>query len=234
MRAAAIWGALGFLVVGSATGCRPAGFRHRVKSGENLYRIGQAYGVEYRELARMNGIDDPHRIEVGQRLIVPNATRELPVELITPSRARADAPAPAELPADRSPFVWPVEGQVMDAFGPRGETHHDGIDIAAPVGTPIRAARGGRVLYSNSLVRYGNVLIVDHGEGYVTVYAHNRTNGVTTGTVVRQGDAIGEVGESGDASGPSLHFEVRKDNVARNPLYFLPVRRYAVEGGARR
>jgi murein DD-endopeptidase MepM/ murein hydrolase activator NlpD len=221
------------LVGGCLVGCRPAGFRHRVKSGENLYRIGQAYGVDYRELARANGIDDPHRIEIGQRLIVPNATRELPVTIITPARARADAPAAAELPADRSPFVWPIEGRVVDAFGPRGETHHDGIDIAAAIGTPIRAARGGRVLYSDQLVRYGNVLIVDHGDGYVTVYAHNRLNAVGSDAIVRQGDVIGEVGDTGDASAPSLHFEVRKDNVARNPLHFLPPRRYAAHGGSR-
>jgi murein DD-endopeptidase MepM/ murein hydrolase activator NlpD len=223
-----VWGIV------TTTGCHPPGFRHRVKSGENLYRIGQAYGVDYRELARVNGITDPHRIEIGQRLVVPNATRELPVEMITPARARADEPAPAELPADRSPFIWPVEGRVTDAFGPRGETHHDGIDVAAPIGTPIRAARGGKVLYSDDLVRYGNVLIIDHGEGYATVYAHNRVNTVTTGAVVRQGDVVGEVGDSGDASIPSLHFEVRKENVARNPLYFLPARRRAARGGAGR
>ena len=222
------------LIAGPIVGCRPAGFRHRVKSGENLYRIGQAYGVDYRDLARVNAIGDPNRIEIGQRLIVPNATRELPVEVITPTRARGVAPAPSVLPADRSPFVWPVVGRVMDTFGPRGETHHDGIDVAAPIGAPVRAARGGRVLYSDDLVRYGNVLIVDHGEGYVTVYAHNRANGVATGAIVRQGDVIAEVGDSGDASAPSLHFEVRKDNIARNPLHFLPPRRYAVQGGATR
>ena len=217
--------ALVLLVVALAgVGCAPAPFRHRVKPGENLYRIGKAYGVDYRDLARANGIDNADRIEVGQQLVVPNANRELPVEVITPSRAREDRPAPAELPADRSPFIWPVEGGIVSAFGPRGETHHDGIDIAAPVGTPIRAARGGRVLYSDELRGYGNLLIIDHGEGYATVYAHNRVNDVGTGAVVKQGDVVAEVGESGDSSQPNLHFEVRQDNVARNPVYYLPAR----------
>jgi lipoprotein NlpD len=211
-------------------GCGPAGFHHRVKSGENLYRIGKAYGVDYRELARVNGIGNVDRIEIGQLLVIPNATRELDVEVITPTRAREDQPGPAELPADRSPFIWPVTGGIVSVFGPRGETHHDGIDIAAPVGTPVRAARGGRVLYSDELRGYGNLLIIDHGEGYATVYAHNRDNVVTTGAIVRQGDVVAEVGESGDSSEPNLHFEVRKDNVARNPVYYLPPRRTGVRG----
>jgi murein DD-endopeptidase MepM/ murein hydrolase activator NlpD len=222
--------ALLVVVVVALVGCGPTPFRHRVKPGENLYRIGKAYGVDYRELARANGIDNADRIEVGQQLIVPNATRELPVEVITPSRAREDRPAPAELPADRSPFIWPVEGAVASAFGPRGETHHDGIDIAAPVGAPVRAARGGRVLYSDELRGYGNLVIIDHGDGYATVYAHNRTNAVAPGGIVRQGDVIGEVGDTGDSKEPNLHFELRKDNVARNPLFYLPERRVASRG----
>jgi murein DD-endopeptidase MepM/ murein hydrolase activator NlpD len=211
-----------------AGGCASAPYRHRVKPGENLYRIGQAYGVDYRELARLNGIDDPNRIEVGQRLIVPNATHDLPVDVITPTRARDDKPAASELPPDRAPFIWPVDGPITSAFGPRGDTHHDGIDVAAPVGTPVRAARGGRVLYSAELRGYGNLLIIDHGDGYATVYAHNRSNAVTTGAVVHQGDVIATVGDTGDSSEPSLHFEVRKDNVARNPLFYLPERRTAM------
>jgi lipoprotein NlpD len=214
--------------------CQPAPFRHRVRPGENLYRIGKAYGVDYRELARVNGIGDVDRIEVGQRLVVPSGTRELPVQMITPARARDDRPVAAELPADRSPFIWPVEGSVASTFGPRGETHHDGVDIAAPVGTPVRAARGGRVLYSDELRGYGNLLIIDHGEGYATVYAHNHANRVATGAVVQQGEQVAEVGQSGDSAEPSLHFEVRKDNVARNPVFYLPQRRTAARGAPSR
>jgi len=207
-----------------------------VKSGENLYRIGKAYGVDYHELAQANDIRDADRIEIGQLLIVPNATRELPVEMITPTRAREDKPDATELPPDRSPFIWPVDthvgGGVSSSFGPRGETHHDGIDIAAPIGTPVRAARGGRVLYSDELRGYGNLLIIEHGDGYATVYAHNRANLVKTGAVVRQGEVVAEVGETGDSSQPNLHFEVRQQNVARNPVYYLPARRAGVRGAS--
>ena len=230
VRQVAVIVVLGALALAGA--CRPttSAFRHQVKPGENLYRIGKAYGVDYRELARANGITDPSRIEVGDKLVIPNATRELPVALITPARSRDDQPAESELPPDRSPFVWPVEGAVTSTFGMRGDAHHDGIDIAAPAGTPVRAARGGRVLYSDELRGYGNIVIIEHGDGYATVYAHNQDNTILVGTIVRQGDVIGEVGETGETSQPNLHFEVRKDNVARNPLYYLPPRRTASRG----
>ena len=207
----------------AACGGGPAGLRHRVERGETLYRIGKAYGVSDRELAKVNGIRQPERIEVGQVLVIPHATRRLPVQVITPEQVRPDRPAARELPAGPEAFVWPVEGGVVTSdFGPRGATHHDGIDIRCPVGTPVHAARAGRVLYSDRLRGYGNLIIMEHGDGYATVYAHNRENHAQTGDVVRRGDVIASVGESGKTSGANLHFEVRKDNIARNPVFFLP------------
>jgi murein DD-endopeptidase MepM/ murein hydrolase activator NlpD len=201
----------------------PAGVRHRVAPGETLYRIGQAYGVSHAELARANRLPDPNRIEVGQVLVIPHAGRPLPVGMITPDRAVQSAPPPRDVPAGDAAFHWPVAGGVVtSAFGPRGATHHDGIDISVPEGTPVLAARAGRVLYSDRLRGYGNLIIVEHTDGYATVYAHNRENRVAAGTTVRQGDVIGVVGRSGKTSGPNLHFEIRKENVARNPLYYLP------------
>jgi murein DD-endopeptidase MepM/ murein hydrolase activator NlpD len=215
--------ALGLVVAGASACGGPAGLRHRVERGESLYRIGLAYGVSHEELARVNRLRRPDRIEVGQLIVIPDARRKLPVRVITPERARADRPVPPELPAGPSPFLWPVAaGVVSSDFGPRGATHHDGIDISTPVGTPVRAARAGRVLYSDTLRGYGNLVIVGHDEGYATVYAHNRENRVRAGARVRQGDVIATVGETGKTSGPNLHFEIRKDNVARNPSFFLP------------
>ncbi len=220
----------------AAVGCAgPAGLRHRVRPGENLYRIGKAYGLPYQELARVNGLTDPNRIEVGQVIVIPHATRELPVEVITPERARPDRPAARELPAGPMPFIWPVAGAtVVSPFGPRGEGHHDGIDLSCPAGTPVRAVRAGRVLYADTLRGYGNLVILEHDAGYATVYAHNQENRVRPGDSVRQGDVIAMVGESGETAGPNLHFEVRQDNVARNPLYYLPPdpAATAAQGGA--
>lgn len=201
----------------------PPGYRYTVKQGENLFRIGLAYGVPYADLARYNAIPDPHRIEVGQVVVIPNGTRELPVQIITPVRAREDRPAGLEIPVGRTPFLWPVEGgRISSTFGPRGETHHDGVDIQVPEGTPVRAVRAGRILYSDELRGYGYIVIVEHDGGYATVYAHNRANRAVVGEAVSQGQVIAEVGQSGDATSPQLHFEVRKENVARNPLFYLP------------
>ncbi len=215
----------GVLVVGAmmAAACGSAGLKHRVKPGENLYRIGQAYGVSHRELARANGITNPDRIEVGQVIEIPTATRELPVDVITPSQARGERPTARELPSGPAPFVWPVAaGTLASTFGPRRASHHDGIDVSAPEGTPVRAARSGRVLYSDELRGYGNIVIIEHDEGYASVYAHNKENQKRAGDLVRQGEVIALLGETGKTSGPNLHFEIRKDNIARNPLFYLP------------
>jgi len=222
LRRGGVW--MVVLAVAVAGGCAGrAGLRHTVQRGESLYRIGKAYGVSPEALARANGITDPQRLEVGQTIVIPHAERQLPVALITPDRIRTDRPAPPELPRGPSPFVWPVEaGLVTSPFGVRGESHHDGIDISAPEGTLVHAARAGRVLYSDTLRGYGNLVILAHDEGYATVYAHNRENRARLGATVRQGDVIAAVGQSGKTSGPNLHFEIRKDNVACNPLFFLP------------
>ncbi len=212
---------MGVALLAAACG-GPAGIRHRVERGENLYRLGKAYGISYQELARVNGIKDPGRIGVGQVLVIPHATRELPVEVITPDRARADRPALDELPAGAAPFGWPVAAsEILSPFGPRGQTHHDGIDIRCVEGTPVRAARAGRVLYSDRLRGYGNLVILEHDDGYATVYAHLRESQAAVGSIVRAGDPIGSCGATGKTTGANLHFELRKDNVARNPLFYL-------------
>jgi lipoprotein NlpD len=107
-------------------------------------------------------------------------------------------------------------------FGKRPRGHHDGIDIAAPKGTPVFAARDGRVIFSDRLSGYGNVVIVEHAGGFATVYAHNDANLVRKGAKVVRGQHIADVGDTGRTRGSHLHFEVRKQNVARNPLYYLP------------
>ncbi|MFQ5802610.1 MAG: M23 family metallopeptidase [Candidatus Methylomirabilales bacterium] len=202
---------------------RPQGIHHVVKSGENLFRIGKAYDVNYQELARINKIADLHRIRAGQRIFIPGATRRLPVEIITPSKVTVKRPiTPKPRGKGREGFIWPVRGDITSKFGRRSRTFHDGIDIAAPQGAPIRAIQKGKVMYSDRLRGYGNILIIRHLNGFVSVYAHNRRNIVREGQRVAQGEVIAEVGSTGRVTGPHLHFEVRKNNVARDPLYYLP------------
>lgn len=201
----------------------PEGIYHVVKSGENLFRIGKAYDLSYEELARINRIDDPHRIRVGQRIFVPGATRQLPVEIITPLKASIERPeTPERLGKEQEGFIWPIVGTVTSKFGPRSETFHDGVDISAPHGTPIHAIEEGEVIYSDQLRGYGNIVIIRHPGGFASVYAHNQRNLVHAGEKVIRGGLIGEVGSTGRATASHLHFEIRKDNVARDPLYYLP------------
>jgi lipoprotein NlpD len=218
--------ALVLLVAGCAPQVTPPpkerGFYHVVQPGENLYRIGKAYGLSYRELARINGIPDPAQIRVGQKIFVPGAARQLPVEAVTPADVPAGGAAVLSGPASANGLIWPVGGKLVSGFGPRGGAFHDGIDISAPEGAPVRAAQEGEVIYSDHLRGYGNTVILRHDGGLVTVYSHNRVNLVRSGQRVSQGDIIAEVGRSGRVSGPHLHFEVRKENIAKDPLVYLP------------
>ena len=136
-----------------------------------------------------------------------------------PSRQAAVRPA-----APGVDLVWPVDGKIISRFGsPRASRTHKGLDIKVPHGTPVRAAAAGRVVYSGRMRGYGKVVIVAHGDGYETVYAHNRANRAHKGDRVRRGQVIAESGASGNATTPHLHFEVRKDQRHRDPLGYLPV-----------
>ncbi len=202
---------------------RPPGIYHLVRPGETLYRIGKAYDVAYTELARVNGIKDANQIRVGQRLLIPGATHALPVETITPTEPATVAPISPEGPMpEGETFLWPVNGTINSGFGARGSSFHDGIDIGAPEGTPIRAIEAGEVIYSDQLRGYGNMVIVRHAGGIVSVYAHNETNLVREGQTVARGEVVARVGSTGRVTGPHLHFEIRRNNAAEDPLRYLP------------
>jgi murein DD-endopeptidase MepM/ murein hydrolase activator NlpD len=208
------------LPVRSAT--RPDGVYHVVRPGESLYRIGKAYGVAIEELARVNGIKDPNRIFSGQRLLIPGANRAVPVETIAPAEIAQSDHGTNSLESPDETLIWPIAGTVNSGFGARGSGFHDGIDIAAPEGTPVRAVEKGEVIYSDQIRGYGNIVIVRHSGGIVSVYAHNQINLVGAGQDVEQGDIIAKVGSTGRVTGPHLHFEIRKHNVAQDPVRFLP------------
>lgn len=120
------------------------------------------------------------------------------------------------------PLIWPVDGVVISLFGEDDGARHDGIDIAAPEGTPIWAAADGEVLFSGEQQGYGLILILRHEGDLVTVYGHNLENLVREGEQVKKGQPLARVGQSGGQLTPSLHFEVRKGAVATNPLLLLP------------
>jgi len=193
-----------------------------VKPGENLFRIGKAYDVSFEELAKANRLKDASQIYVGQRLLIPGANRQLPMDSIAPAEAAPVSRIPAPAAVDGDLLLWPVSGTINSSYGPRGSSFHDGIDIAAPEGTPIQAIERGEVIYSDQLRGYGNIVILRHQGGIVSVYAHNQVNLVREGQQVGKGEVIAKVGSTGRVTGPHLHFEIRKNNTAQDPLRYLP------------
>jgi murein DD-endopeptidase MepM/ murein hydrolase activator NlpD len=195
---------------------RVAGVRttHQVVAGETVYHIAQQYGVSVSRLMAANGISDPRDLRVGQTLVIPGAYR-------TASVAGGVHPYTGER-ASRQ-FSWPVaHGMVSSGFGMRNGAMHSGVDISAPAGTPVYAADSGVVIFSGALHGYGNTVIIRHDDGYATVYGHNERNIVVEGERVTSGQQIGAIGRSGRTTGANLHFEVRRDNVAQDPLAYLP------------
>jgi len=129
---------------------------------------------------------------------------------------------PSDASADCAAMLWPVDGTLSSRFGPRDGRVHDGIDVAVAEDTPVRAACDGVVAYAgNGLRGYGNVVIVRHAGQLATVYAHNRALEVHLGEIVTRGQIIARSGQTGHATAPHLHFEVRKDSIARDPLGYL-------------
>lgn len=196
---------------------------HVVKPGENLFRISKAYDVPLAELTWVNGLRDAGQIRIGQRIFVPGASRQLPVDTIAPAEALPAAGEAAPTPEEvYDTLLMPIHGTVNSGFGPRNGSFHDGVDIGALEGTPIVAVEDGEVVYSDQLRGYGNIVILRHGDGIVSVYAHNQINLVREGQRVARGEVIAKVGSTGRVTGPHLHFEIRKNNAAQNPMLFLP------------
>jgi murein DD-endopeptidase MepM/ murein hydrolase activator NlpD len=190
---------------------------HVVVSGETLYHIANEYGVSVGRLMAANGLSDPRELRVGQMLTSPGSYRPASFGMAS------SGVHPYTGERESRQFQWPVaQGVVSSGFGIRNGAMHSGVDISAPAGTPVLAADSGVVIFSGTLHGYGNTVIIRHDDEYATVYAHNERNLVSEGTRVVAGQQIGEIGRSGHTTGANLHFEVRRDNVARNPLAYLP------------
>jgi murein DD-endopeptidase MepM/ murein hydrolase activator NlpD len=197
------------------------GVYHVVERHQTLYRICKTYGVDLKEVSSLNGITDPGKIQTGQRIIIPGAKKVLKVEIYLDDVV-AEPGEKAKIAYKKLDFIWPVEGKINDVFVGAESRRHQGIDISSPMGTPIKASNAGMVIYSNNTIKgYGNLIILRHSEEYVTVYAHNQVNLAEAGTWVEKEQVIGKVGQTGRASGPHLHFEIRRNNRAIDPMLFL-------------
>jgi murein DD-endopeptidase MepM/ murein hydrolase activator NlpD len=190
------------------------GIHHVVRPGETLAAVGRLYGVTWQTLAQVNQLADPHRIEVGQAVWIPAQPRiggSKPPTLAVPSRFVPDRR-----------IQWPADGPVSSGFGMRGGRFHGGIDISGERGTPIVAVDHGVVMFSGrGPDGYGNVVMLEHGGGLVSLYAHNDRNIVRQGERVRRGQTVATIGDTGRASGPHLHFEVHQHGQLVDPLQWL-------------
>lgn len=134
----------------------------------------------------------------------------------------SDVPLDVPRAVSRGGWSVPASGTFTSGFGYRWGRLHAGVDIAAPIGTPIHAAKGGVVSYAGVMGGYGNIIVINHGGGMTTRYAHQSALAVGVGTTVTAGQRIGSVGNTGASTGPHLHFEVRINDAPQNPMNYLP------------
>lgn len=193
-----------------------AGLIHRLGEGESVLALIQEYGLDPAAFARANGLRSPFDVTAGMLLFLPDVQ---PTEAL----ARLQKVREAE-----NRYVWPIHGRLTSYFGPRNlgmgtSSFHRGIDIAAPSGTPIGAARAGTVTYAGwSTQGYGNLVRVRHADGSEAWYGHMSSISVSVGQYVNQSERLGRVGSTGLSTGPHLHFEVHERSGARDPLGILP------------
>jgi len=199
------------------------GVYHVVERHQTLYRICKTYNVDINDVAALNRITDHHQIQVGQRIFIPGARKVLKVEIyIEDVVGEWGAKGEEKVVLKKLDFIWPVTGPRSAACEESERDRHQGIDIRAPLGTPIKASSSGVVLYAGNTIKgYGNLIILRHDGGWTTVYAHNQSNLVEEGMTVEKGQVIGKVGQTGRASGSHLHFEIRRNNRAVDPVLYL-------------
>lgn len=239
---------------------------YRVRKGDTLYSIAFRYGLDFRQLARSNGISDNYAIYPGQTLKLkaspPRQTvasssstkktvstqkavstkktvapqkRTKPKTGVKPSASVSKKSESSSSSAVRKAVVppndnrtlswrWPVSGKIIQGYSNRGKVNK-GINFAGSKGDPVRAAEAGKVVYAGSgLLGYGNLVIINHNQKYLSAYAHNSRIHVKENDMVKVGDKIAEVGSSG-ATRTMLHFEIRKDGQPVDPMKYLPRKR---------
>ncbi len=185
---------------------------HRVQPGETLLEIASMYKADVNLIGVRNGLSNLNSIVVGQKIFIPHA-------------ARGTESSVSRGPA-LCPMSWPLAGVITSPFGMREGRPHEGIDIAAEEGTPVRATAAGRVVFAGPRGTYGLAVILDHGNGTRTLYAHCSRLLVAEGSSVDASTIIALSGNTGRSTGPHLHLEVLKNGVPFNPLIYLDEESY--------
>jgi LysM repeat protein len=200
------------------------GIEYTIKKGDSISKVAKRYKIKKEKIFAHNNLKET-KLKIGKRIFLPDAGKHLDrryshYEKKRKSRALARF-------RSRVKFAWPLRGKITSTFGKRTDPFtrkkkfHCGLDISANIGTPIRAAKTGKVIFSGWKAGYGNVIILRHSKGYITVYAHNRKNTVGEDEVVKTGQIIAYSGMTGAVTGAHLHFEIRKYLTPLNPIRFL-------------
>jgi len=228
------------------------GQAHIVKPGETLIGLSRRYNKPIAEIAAANNLQPYHKVQAGDRIVIPGAARVAAApqpqsqpqpQVQQPRYAAAQAPAPTArmvTPATEKPpveetssvdanagaagFRWPARGRIIAGFGPKPTgQQNDGINLALPEGTPVKAADDGVVAYAgNELKGYGNLVLIRHANGFVTAYAHASEVMVKRGDTIKRGQVIAKSGQTGNVTSPQLHFEIRKGASPVDPMQHLP------------
>lgn len=193
------------------------GIFYEVKPGDTLWEIARRFDISVASIVEANGISDPGKLRPKDTIFLPGAESARGSREPLPGRSASGRSATAD-----GDLIWPLQGRLTSGFGERWGRPHNGIDIAAPTGTSIKAASGGTVVYSGSAGTFGKLVIVDHGNGLRTYYAHCSSLLVSEGERVKSGQVIAKVGSTGRATGPNLHFEVRVNGRPVDPERYLP------------
>jgi len=189
-------------------GYQQRGIYHKAKKKETLWRIAKGYDLMVEDLVRANNISNAAQIQENQLIFIPGASQQ-----------KTFVPTKEVFVSDE--FKWPVKGKVISYFGNQDlNAANNGIDIKSELGRDVCASRGGKVVFADYLPGYGQTVMVDHADGYLTVYSQNSDVLVSVGDFVVSGDSIAKVGKKDSLA--FLHFEIRKNSIASNPLYFLP------------
>ena len=184
---------------------------HEVKPGDALLSISKKYGVDVQTIKQANNLNS-NKIIAGKNLVIPFEERV----------------KGGKFALGKGAFIWPLQGRISSYFGWRtdpvtgGSELHKGLDIAVPIGKEIRAASSGKVVKSGWMGGFGKTVVIDHGDGVETLYAHNSKLYVSIGERVNTGQIIARAGSTGKSTGSHLHFGVLVNGEPKDPYKYLP------------
>jgi murein DD-endopeptidase MepM/ murein hydrolase activator NlpD len=211
---------------------------HTVKKGETGFSIAYDAGVPWGQIATANGLDPKAAVKAGQKLVIPTLAKPGSAAAVVRQAEEQGRTEAARALAKQAPvkFAWPLAGDVRRGFTPRDlPGNHDGIDIPAARGEPVRAAAPGKVVFAATEPKiYGQLVILEHGKGWFSAYAKLSKIAVKKGQTVKSGAPLGLVGNTGSTPQTELHFEIRRRAVPLDPLLLLPDAAAPVQASAKK